>query len=57
MKNFSARFVNQPGTAAIEYGLIAILVAVAIIAVARVAGTENGRTFDTVVTELQHSRN
>ena len=57
MKNFAGRFVNQPGNAAIEYGLIAVLVAVAILAAARVVGTENGGTIDNLVAEVQSSRN
>ncbi len=53
MKDFVARFVkDQSGATAIEYGLIAALVAVAIIGAARALGTQIGTTFNTV-TEMQ----
>lgn len=56
MKNFVARFVrNEPGATAIEYGLIAVLIAIAIIGAARALGTQIGTTFNTVGTELQNS--
>jgi pilus assembly protein Flp/PilA len=55
MKNFVARFVkDQSGATAIEYGLIAALIAVAIIGAARALGTQIGTPFDTV-TEMQNS--
>ena len=58
MKNFVARFVkDEAGATAIEYGLIAALIAVAIIAAARALGTQIGTTFNTVVTEMQNSGN
>jgi len=58
MKNFVARFVkNESGATAIEYGLIAALIAVAIIGAARALGTQIGTTFNTVVTEMQNSGN
>jgi pilus assembly protein Flp/PilA len=54
MKNFVARFVkDEPGATAIEYGLIAALIAVAIIGVAGAVGTQIGTTFN--VTEMQNS--
>ena len=56
MKNFVARFVrDESGATAIEYGLIAALIAVAIIGAARALGTQIGETFNTVVTEMQNS--
>jgi len=56
MKNFVARFVrDESGATAIEYGLIAALIAVAIISAARALGTQIGTTFNTVVTETQNS--
>ncbi|HET6925949.1 MAG TPA: Flp family type IVb pilin [Hyphomicrobiaceae bacterium] len=56
MKNFVARFVNdESGAMAIEYGLIAILIAVAVIGAVRALGTQIGITFNTVVTETQTS--
>jgi pilus assembly protein Flp/PilA len=56
MKNFVARLVrDESGATAIEYGLIAALVAVAIIAAAGALGTQIGTTFSTVVTEMQNS--
>jgi pilus assembly protein Flp/PilA len=56
MKNFVARFVrDKSGATAIEYGLIAALVAVAIIGAARALGTQIGTTFNTVVTDMENS--
>jgi pilus assembly protein Flp/PilA len=56
MKNFVARLVrDESGATAIEYGLIAALIAVAIIAAAGALGTQIGTTFSTVVTEMQNS--
>ena len=56
MKNFVARFVrDESGATSIEYGLIAALIAVAIIGAARALGTQIGTTFNTVVTEMQNS--
>jgi pilus assembly protein Flp/PilA len=55
MKNFVARFVkDRSGGAAIEYGLIAALIAIAIIGAAGALGTQIGTTFNTVVTEMQN---
>jgi pilus assembly protein Flp/PilA len=48
------RFVkDDSGATAIEYGLIAALVSVAIIVMLGVLGTELNLTFKTVATELQ----
>jgi pilus assembly protein Flp/PilA len=51
------RFWNdESGATAIEYGLIAALVAVALIAGAKMVGTELDSTFVAVGTELQTAR-
>lgn len=44
---------DEKGATAIEYGLIASLIAVAIITAVTSLGTGVGTTFDTVATELQ----
>jgi pilus assembly protein Flp/PilA len=55
MQNFVSRFVkDESGATAIEYGLIAALIAVAIIGGARALGTQIGDTFNNVVTEMQN---
>ncbi len=43
---------NEDGATAIEYGLIAALIGVAIIAAVTTVGTNLGTTFDTVAAEL-----
>jgi pilus assembly protein Flp/PilA len=49
MQNVIARFVkDESGATAIEYGLIAALIAVAIIAAARALGTQIAATFGDV---------
>ena len=54
MQKFVARFVkDESGATAIEYGLIAALIAVGIIASARLLGDEIALTFGKVTTELQ----
>ena len=54
MQKFVARFVkDESGATAIEYGLIAALIAVGIIAAARTLGDEIALTFGKVSTELQ----
>ena len=54
MKNLFVRFVNnESGTTAIEYGLIAAGISVAIIAVVNGLGTQLNTTFSTVSTKLQ----
>jgi pilus assembly protein Flp/PilA len=56
MKNFVARFVkDESGATAIEYGLIAALIAVGIIGAAKVLGTQISATFNTVSTEMKNS--
>jgi pilus assembly protein Flp/PilA len=54
MKNIVSRFVNdESGATAIEYGLIAALVGVGIIAALQNLRGELQNTFTTVSTELQ----
>lgn len=51
--NMFKRFLkDESGATAIEYGLIAALIAVTIIAGARLVGTELASTFTDVSTEL-----
>jgi pilus assembly protein Flp/PilA len=53
MKNLVARFVkNESGATAIEYGLIAALVGIAIIAGATLLGGALSDTFNTVATTV-----
>ena len=53
MQNFVARFVkDELGATAIEYGLIAALIAVAIITAATALGTQIATTFVKVTTEM-----
>ncbi|WP_181704647.1 Flp family type IVb pilin [Chthonobacter rhizosphaerae] len=53
MKTLFQRFIkNESGATAIEYGLIASLIAVAIITAASTLGTEVGQTFKKVSDEL-----
>ena len=57
MKSLFNRFVNnESGATAIEYGLIAALVSVALIVGAKMVGTELDATFTAVGTELQNAR-
>lgn len=44
---------DEEGVTAIEYGLIAALIAVVIIAAVKLVGTELDKTFDKVGTALQ----
>lgn len=54
MKNKVLAFVrNEDGATAIEYGLIAALIAIAIVVGATAVGTNLGTLFTTVSTELQ----
>lgn len=56
MSNLIARFVkDESGATAIEYGLIAALIAVVIIGAARLVGTETRDTFNDVATGLQNA--
>jgi pilus assembly protein Flp/PilA len=53
MKNYVVRFVkDESGATAIEYGLIAALIAVGIIGAARILGSQISTTFNTVATEM-----
>jgi pilus assembly protein Flp/PilA len=53
MQNFIARFVkDESGATAIEYGLIAALISVAIIAAAKTLGSNISTTFSTVATAI-----
>jgi pilus assembly protein Flp/PilA len=53
MRNFISRFIgNESGATAIEYGLIATLIAVAIIAAVTSVGTSLNTTFTNVAGAL-----
>ncbi|WP_082143631.1 Flp family type IVb pilin [Nitratireductor soli] len=53
MANLFARFLkDESGATAIEYGLLAALIALGIIAGARTIGTQVGSTFGTIGGEL-----
>jgi pilus assembly protein Flp/PilA len=53
MQNLFARFVkDESGATAIEYGLIAALIAVAIIGAATTLGTQIATTFNKVKDEM-----
>jgi pilus assembly protein Flp/PilA len=53
MQNFVARFVkDESGATAIEYGLIAALIAVAIITAATTLGAQIATTFTKVKNEM-----
>ena len=53
MKNLFARFVSdESGVTAIEYGLIAALIAVVIIGAVASVGTNLSTTFNTVASSL-----
>ncbi len=55
MKALIQRFKSdEDGATAIEYGLIAALIAVAIIAAVRTLGTTLSGTFDSVSTEISN---
>jgi pilus assembly protein Flp/PilA len=54
MQNHIERFAkDESGATAIEYGLIAALIAVGIIAAARGLGSQIGATFNTVTTTMK----
>ena len=54
MKSYVVRFLKDEfGATAIEYGLIAALIAVGIIAAARALGSQVGLTFNTVADEMR----
>lgn len=52
MKNIVRFLKNKSGATAIEYGLIAALIAVAVISGVTALGTNAGTTFDTVAAEM-----
>jgi pilus assembly protein Flp/PilA len=53
MKSLVSRFVNdESGVTAIEYGLVASLIAIAIIAAATTLGTKLSGTFNNVANNL-----
>ena len=52
MKNVVRFLKDESGATAIEYGLIAALIAVGIIAAARGLGAQIGLTFNKVTTEM-----
>ena len=53
MQSFVSRFVkDESGATAIEYGLIAALIAVGIISAARILGTTISATFTNVSNEM-----
>jgi pilus assembly protein Flp/PilA len=54
MKKFVARFVkDESGATAIEYGLIAALIAVGIITAAKALGTQISATFNSVAANMK----
>ena len=54
MTNLFSRFVrDESGATAIEYGLIAALIAVVIISAVQIVGTKLATTFTTVSTNLK----
>jgi len=55
MNTFKALMKDESGATAIEYGLIAALVAVAIIAVLSTLGNNLTQTFNAVAQELQNA--
>jgi pilus assembly protein Flp/PilA len=53
MRNLFHRFINdQAGVTAIEYGLIAALIAVVIITAVKTVGTDLSATFTSIATAL-----
>ena len=54
MKNYVTRFIrDESGATAIEYGLIAALIAVGIIGAGRLLGSQISTTFNTLRTTMQ----
>ncbi len=54
MSNFLSRFAkDESGATAIEYGLIAALIGVAIVSGARLIGTNLGSLFNNIAGDLQ----
>lgn len=52
MKKFIAMMKDESGATAIEYGLIAALISVAIILALTAVGTNLGTTFNNIATQL-----
>ena len=52
LKTFSGLLQDESGVTAIEYGLIAALIAVAIVAILATVGGDLGNTFSTVAGRL-----
>lgn len=58
MQNFVSRFLaDDSGATAIEYGLIASLIAIAIIAGAKSLGSQINNTFNEVGNSMRDARN
>ncbi len=58
MKSMSLKFLSDEGGAtAIEYGLIAALISVVIIAAVTAVGTQLSKTFDTISTAISGANN
>lgn len=55
MKFFKNLLRNEAGATAIEYGLIAALIAVAAITAMQTLGSQLSTTFNTVATDMQGS--
>jgi pilus assembly protein Flp/PilA len=55
MSKFLKLIKNEEGATAIEYGLIAALIAVAAIAAMQNIGTQLGSTFNNVANELEEA--
>ncbi|WP_350336043.1 Flp family type IVb pilin [Coralliovum pocilloporae] len=56
MTKFLARFANdESGATAVEYGLIAALISIAIIAGTEIVGTQINATFDNIGAKVQAS--
>jgi pilus assembly protein Flp/PilA len=56
MSLFSRFLKDESGATAIEYGLIAAIVSLAIIAGLNIVGPELGETFNTIGTTLQNAQ-
>lgn len=57
MSNLFARFAkDESGATAIEYGLIAALISVAIITAVTLLGNQLGQTFNSISGSLQNAR-
>ena len=56
MKNIVRFLKNKSGATAIEYGLIAALIAVAVISGATALGTKSGATFQSVADQMVENK-